>query len=419
MSDPVTVAEAALLARGPAGAWQHVLVLVVSGGLSRDELLSRIGERIGYAPRFRRVVDAWPLPRWIDDVNFTLSGHVGHERLEPGQQLHTWLEQKLQVPLSRLHPLWEVTLVDGLAGGAQAVVVRVHPALVDGYDHIHLFQELLDERPEAVAERVNGDWEPVVSAPTDLGAVMAGLSDPMEAAGRVVAGLITTFASGARPSTEETEPVFLGSVEVPLTAVEAIRLRHDCTVHDVVLALATAGLRAWAIDHEHPQVDQVAIIPLAVTEQRLLESAIGCRIAPSFDRLPLTVADPEERLQAIATVSRARRDSGVSVSARDLVELLGFAPATMHAVAAGVAGVGRPHALVVANVPGPQSVRYLCQAKVTQAHTLLALADGEQATVSITSYHGRISLAVVAREPIEGWVQAIEAELNALGGGVR
>lgn len=415
MSDPVTVAEAALLARDQVEApWQQALVLVVSPPLTREALISRIAERIGYAPRFRRLVESWPVPRWIDDLDFRLAEHVEQVSLASGQRLQDWLATALTVPLARSHPLWAVSLVDGLGGGSQAVVVRIHPAMVDGYDHIHLFQELLDEFGDDIADDVTDDWEPTPAPPPEFATMLTGLRDPLAAAERVAAGVVGLVAGGVRTLTVEPRRHYVEAAEVSLEAVNAVRDAYGVTTHDVLVCLATAGLRAWRTAQGAPLSDEVALVPLAVTEPEVLASAIGCRLAPSFDRLPVSIDSAADRLVAISTLSRARRDSGVSVPARDLIELAGFAPATLHAVAAGTIVSGRPHTVVVANVPGPAGPRYLGRARVSQVHVATTTTDAEELTVSITSYHGRVSLSAAAVAPLEEWAPAIHAELNRL-----
>jgi WS/DGAT/MGAT family acyltransferase len=415
MSDPVTVAEAALLARDQIEApWQQALVLIVSPPLTRDALISRIAERIGYAPRFRRLVESWPVPRWIDDLDFHLVEHVEQVSLASGQRLQDWLATALTVPLARTHPLWAVTLVDGLAGGSQAVVVRIHPAMVDGYDHIHLFQELLDEFGDDIDETLTHDWEPTVTTAPEFATLLASVSDPVAAAGRVAAGVVGAVASGVRMLTVEPRRQFVESAEVSLDAVAAVRDAYGVTTHDVLVCLATAGLRAWRAEQGSTPGAEVALIPLAVTEPDVLASAIGCRIAASYDQLPVTAPTAAERLIAIATLSRARRDSGVSVPARDLIELAGFAPATLHAVAAGSVGAGRPHTVLISDVPGPDQPRYLGRSRVSQVHAVTTTGDTEVMTISITSYHGRVSLAAAAVAPLTSWPAAIAAELFEL-----
>lgn len=413
MSDPVTVAEASLLARDQESQpWQQVLVATISAGLTRAELLSLIDQRISYAPRFRRVVTGWPLPVWSDDPNFNLGGHVSEASLLPGQRLEDWLADQLGRGLPRNHPLWQVTLVN-LAPGSQAVVARVHPALVDGYDHVHLFQELLDDQPEDVSPAPATDWQPA-QAPQNFASLAAGLGDPLKAAQQGAAGLFGMLENAMRTVVTQPRRLQLSTAEVELAAVKAIARAFGCTTHDVLLALATAGLRGWLAEQGRPLVDELAMVPLAVAEPQVLESAIGCRVAPSFERLPVTAASATERLTAIATITRARSDSGVSVPARDLIDLAGFAPATLFAVAAGCVGSGRPHLVTVTNVPGPDEPRYLGRARVRNVYALSALTDSEQLNVSIASFRGHATITVVADAPVTTWAASVSAELSRL-----
>ena len=419
MSEPVTVAEAALLARDQERRpWQQALVLTLAGGLNIAELTARLAERISFAPRFRRVVAGWPIAGWVDDANFNLAGHVGEVTLGHNERLEDWLELHLATPLPRSHPLWAATLVHDPARGSQSVVVRIHPALVDGYANIHLLQEALDEEPEDVVE-VAPEWTATETSPPEVTDLLEGLGDPVGAARTAVAGVLGVFENGLRALVIQPRPQHLAAAEVDLAHVAAVRESFGCSTHDVLIALATAGVRGWLAEHGRPLVDPVALIPLAIAEPDVLDSAIGCRIAPSFDLLPVSALDAAGRLQAIATLTRARRDTGVSVPARDLIDLAGYAPATLLGVAAGTVVAGRPHTVVVNNVPGPDGTRYLGRARVRQVYAVTGTTDDEELSISITSYRGRVTLSVAAVEPADSWVASIGAELAALAGASR
>lgn len=414
MSDPVTVTEAALLARDQQSQpWQQAFVTVVSGGLTRRELIDRISDRIEYAPRFRRIVTGWPIPGWVDDANFSVAGHVHEADLEPGQRLEDWLSARLAVGLDRGHPLWEATLVNGIAPGTQAVVFCSHPALVDGYDNVHLLQELFDEHPDDI-EAVTDDWQPARADVPGLGELVGAMNDPLRMVTGAATGLLGMVENAVRTLAASPRPQHVAGVEVDLDVLGVVREHFGCTTHDVLLSLAAAGVRGWLVDNRHELVDPVALVPLAVQEPAVLESAIGCRIAPSWLGLPVTANSAADRLRAISTLTRARTDSGLSVPARDLIELAGFAPPTLHSVAAGTVAAGRPHTVVVANVPGPTGERFLGSARVRQLHSLTSTTDDEQVSVTITSYRGRVTLDVTAVAPLHRWARDIGEELGAL-----
>lgn len=414
MSDPVTVTEAALLARDQASQpWQQAVVAVLSGPLTRQELVDRVGERIEYAPRFRRRVDGWPIPGWVDDPNFRVAGHIRAATLTEGQRLEDWLAERLALPLDRAHPLWEATLVAGIGPGTQALVVRIHPALVDGYDHVHLLQELFDTEPGEVGP-TRVEWEPGEARPPGVADLLAGISDPFSAMANAASGLLGMVENAVRTIAATPRPQHVSGVEVDLDVLAEVRTAFGCTTHDVLLSLAAAGVRGWLADTGRELVDPVALVPLAVQEPAVLESAIGCRVAPSWLGLPVTAPSAAERLRTIATLTRARLDTGVGVPARDLVELAGFAPPTLHAVAAGTVAAGRTHTVAVSNVPGPDEERYLGRSRLRQVYALTATTDAEEVSVSITSFRGRVTLGATAVAPLRRWARDVAAELGAL-----
>ncbi|MFT4110275.1 wax ester/triacylglycerol synthase domain-containing protein [Propionicimonas sp.] len=419
MSEPVTVTEAALLARDQQSQpWQQAVVAMLSGPLTRAELIDRMADRIEYAPRFRRLVGGWPMPAWVDDTTFSVAGHVRTDSLAAGQRMEDWLAARLTEPLDRTHPLWQATLVGGIAPGTQALVMRVHPALVDGYDNVHLLQELFDTEPAPVSAPATG-WVPEDARPPGLADIVTGLADPLGMVTGAATGLLGMVENAVRTLAASPRPQYVAGVEVDLDVLADLRGRHGCTTHDLLLALASAGVRGWLEDNRRQLADPVALVPLAVQEPAVLESAIGCRIAPSWLGLPVGASpagasSAGERLRTLATLTRARIDTGVSVPARDLIELAGFAPPTLHAVAAGTVAAGRPHTITISNVPGPTGNRYLGRARLRQVYALTATTDDEQVNVSITSYRGRVTLGATAVAPLPHWARDVGAELAAL-----
>ena len=213
--------------------------------------------------------------------------------LAEGQRLEDWLSAKLGLSLDRAHPLWEATLVEGVALGTQALVVRVHPALVDGYDHVHLMQELFDTEPGPIGGP-SEDWEPTETLPPGLGDLVGGLTDPVRAMSGAATGLLGMVENAVRTIAASPRPQQVAGVEVDLDVLADVRSAFGCTTHDVLLSLATAGVRGWLADHHRELVDPVALVPLAVAEPAVLESAIGCRVAPSWLGLPVTAASPAD-----------------------------------------------------------------------------------------------------------------------------
>lgn len=413
----VSVDEAALLARDQeAQPWKQAFVCLLDRPVGRQQLIDRIRERIGYAPRFRQKVTGWPLPGWVDDPDFVVSGHVREDTLEAGTTLQDWLAARLGTPFDHAHPLWEAWLVNGAAGSLPALVVFSHPVLVDGYDNVHLLQELFDERPVPITE-VRDDWRPSHTSPPGWGGLLSRLDNPLRAVREAGAGITGMLENAVRGMSATARAHHVAGVEVDLGTLRSIRQRHGSTTHDVLLALATAGVRGWLADQGGVLEDVVALVPLAVIEPDVLGSAIGARVAAQWIALPISEPSPLARLEAIGTLTRARQDTGMSVPAGELRDLAGFAPPTLHSLAAGSVAAGRPHSVLVSNAPGPTERRYLGEAGVSGVYSLLATTDDQKCTVSISSYRGRVTIGVAAISEVRHFARDVSNELGALRAG--
>lgn len=411
MADAVSMNEALLLARDqPAQPWHQLSVLIVDGPAPAAEQLGLlIEQRIAYSPRFRQKLAGTGLQSWVDDRGFRVSGHLMTQRA--AGRLEDRLAALLAEPLERLHPLWDATIIDGLPGPRWALAVRAHPGLVDGGDHVHLLHELLDEQPTLI----EGDaprWEPAVDEPRGFGSLLRNVTDPLQSLREAAAGLGGLAEQGLRQVSTETTPRHVAAVEFDLADLERAAHAHGVRVHDIVVAMVTAAVRGAQLDAGTDLHDPVALVPLAVDDDGA--SAMGCLVAPQFVSLPVTATTAAERLAAIATLTQARVDSERLVEARELVEVAGFAPPTMHAVATGLVTTGRPHEVLLVNVPGPASARWLGEQRVRALHAFESTVDDQVISVGVTSLDGRVSFAATATTTLPSFARNAADELGVL-----
>ena len=279
MAEALTMTESLLLARDQdVQPWHLVTVLVLDRPIAKADLATRIAERIAYAPRFRQKVIGVPVPTWVDDTGLRIAGHLHEVTLQADESFESWLGGTLNRPIDRVHPLWDAWLVDGLGGRTTALVVRASPALVDGAEHIHLVQELLDSDPVPVAGPAP-EWEPTPAEPPGLGDLWGFLNNPVGALRDVATGLTGLAATGLRHASAAAQPRFVAGVEVDLDAVRHVRDQHGVTTHDVLLAMATAGVRGWLMDRGDSFRDPVALVPLGTAddpEHPITGSEIHC-----------------------------------------------------------------------------------------------------------------------------------------------
>jgi len=114
-----------------------------------DAVVDRIVEKV---PRLhQRVVDDSPglaAPRWEDDPMVDVDDHYSWIRL-PGRRVGRpeVLDHARRIAsraFDKDRPLWELVVVDGLAGGRAGIIMKVHHAIADGLGMVQLLQHMVD-----------------------------------------------------------------------------------------------------------------------------------------------------------------------------------------------------------------------------------------------------------------------------------
>jgi WS/DGAT/MGAT family acyltransferase len=177
----------------------------------------------------------------------------------------------------------------------------------------------------------------------------------------------------------------------PLEDFRSVKNAFGGTINDAVLAVVAGGLRGFLLarrlDPDDPDQAIQALCPVSIrdTSER---TALGNRLAMLLVRLPVDEADPVRRIRKVrATVDRlkARKQA---VGADFLLNLAGFAPATLHAMVARQSLRQIGFNLVVTNVPGPQLPLYCQGSRLIEAMPIAFLYDGQQVAIAIFSYSG-------------------------------
>lgn len=397
-------------------------------GLDYDSLLNLVEQRIALVPRYRQrvreVARGLGRPVWVDDSDFDITYHVRRSALpRPGgeDQLHDLVARLVSRPLDRTRPLWEMYLVEGLSEGRAALFIKSHEALVDGVENMEIGQVIFDRKPRE-PEMADDLWMPE-REPSDVrlfaGAVMELVSRPRDAADTLllatkdVSSTVTKVAHGAGRlasavwSAANTAPTSPLNVTISrnrryavagamLTDFRRIRARYGCTVNDVVLSVITGALRNWLVSRGEPVSASTtirALVPMAVYLEGAPEGPDARKKLSSFlIDLPVGESNPVVRLSQVAHATEVHSTSGRSVDAGTLVQLSGFAPATLHALGARVASSfsQRGFNLMITNAPGPQSPLFSAGVQMTEMYPVPPLVKNQALSIAITSYDGRI-----------------------------
>src|SRR5262249_4279840 len=135
----------------------HVAAIFVFDGEppAYAELVDAVEARMHLVPRYRRKLAHVPLgqgrPVWVDDPHFNLRYHLRHSALpapRSDEPLKNLAGRLFALPLDRTKPLWELNLVEGLAGGRFAIISKTHHALVDGVSGVDITSVIFDTSPD-------------------------------------------------------------------------------------------------------------------------------------------------------------------------------------------------------------------------------------------------------------------------------
>ncbi len=396
-----------------------------------DELVEQIVSRLHLVPRYRQRLAFVPLnqgrPVWVDDPHFNVGFHVRHTALpSPGgdEQLKRLAGRVFSQALDRSRPLWELWLVEGLAGDRFALLSKTHHALVDGISGVDIATVLFDASPEPMpvappeqewvarplpsnAQLLGDALRERVTVPGEIvRGVRATLRGPRNVAGRTlraVGGVGAMARAGLQPAPPSPLNVRIGPhrrftwVNGDLSRFKAVKNALGGTVNDVVLASVAGALGRYLRARGEVADDTVlrAMVPVSIRAD-VERGALGNRVAAMWAPLPIGITDPVERLATISREMKGIKSSGQAVGAQVLTELTGFAPPTIMAQAARLQAHQRMFNLVVTNVPGPQFPLYMLGRQLQAMYPMVPLAENQALGIAIMSYDGQLNFGLNA-----------------------
>jgi WS/DGAT/MGAT family acyltransferase len=408
--------------------WAMVFDPLPDGGTPGvDQVRELLESRLSLLPRFRRRLSeqrtgglGWP--SWIDDEAFDIATHVRHAALPPpgtSEELLDWLGDFYSHRLDRAHPLWEMTLLDGLAEGRWAIAVKVHHCLVDGMSGASVTTLILDAEadPEPGSSGLLGAFEAppdnehgvrwpisVVSdgarAGLDLALHPRKLSGMLSRSRGLAELLVRDELRGAPHSSLNVEIGAgrrLAEVAVPLDELKEVNRALGGTVNDVVLAASAGGIRRLLESRgEEPDPRGLrAMVPVSVrrTSEKV---ALGNRVSSLFVDLPVAEADPLERYRTTIEAAESLKRGAQAAGSEALVDLAGYAPPVVHAAVAQLSFTPRLFNVTITNVPGPQVTLYALGSRLRRIVPLVPIFAYHALGIAVASYDGEVVFGLAA-----------------------
>ncbi|MCW5892417.1 MAG: wax ester/triacylglycerol synthase family O-acyltransferase [bacterium] len=392
------------------------------GGIDVGRIRAHIASRLHLVPRYRQRLSWIPVvgrPVWVDDEHFDLSYHVRHTAVpRPGDdaQLKLLAGRIFSQQLDRGKPLWEIWVIEGLADGRFALLVKTHHALADGISAFDLFAALLTPEPQEHVDSpqpwrarpapsglvlLRDELRETARSPITLAATLlrslrdpAALRDELMAPLRALWALVETTARplGANPLNRPIGPHRRFDWHVQdLETVRAIRSALGGTVNDVALTVVAGAMRRLlaARGAAPDRIDFRVVVPVSVRAEDE-QGVINNRVSGWM--VPLPVGEPDARRRHAAVRETTARLKAVRMELG--AELLGRA--AEHAVP-GVLGLGvrltarlSPYNLIVTNVPGPPIPLWLLGARLCAGFPQVPLFEHQALGIALFSYDGQL-----------------------------
>jgi diacylglycerol O-acyltransferase / wax synthase len=182
-----------------------------------------------------------------------------------------------------------------------------------------------------------------------------------------------------------------------LADVKTIRQGCGGTVNDVVLAVITRGFRDLLLGRGEDIDDRVVrtMVPVSVRAEEE-RGTFNNKVSAMFAELPVGIADPVERLNAVREQMEGLKESGQAVAAERLMRLGDFGSPMLLALGGRVASrtPQRNVQTVTTNVPGPQNPLYFKGRRMLEAFPFVPLGGSIRVAVAIFSYDGALNFGV-------------------------
>jgi len=444
--EPLSGVDAAFLALESKNSHLHVAAVLVldppegkralfSPGTRYAQIRKAVAQRIHLVPPLRQRALRIPLgvshPVWVDDPDFDLDDHIARAGVPvPGgrRELDDLVADVMGRPLDPDRPLWEMVVVEGLAGDRSALVAKLHHAILDGVSGASLLAAFLDLGPRSRPVPFPGEpWDPKPLPSTGgllrhaasalahqpeaaIDALQAGMGALVDVAGQnrrlAREGVSPPPPPFSAPRTSLNGAVSSRRRYATLTvAVEDAKLvarTFGSTMNDVLLAsVGGAVARLLAARGEHPDRPLVAMVPVS-TRPAGAPTGLGNSISGMLVSLATDVRDPVARLTAVAGGTRVAKAQERLFRGRILEGVAQMAAPAVSSWAVRWAGGLRLFDrlrplfnVTVSSVPGPGAALWCAGGRVVALYPVGPVADGVGLNVTSMTYQGVVHVGLL------------------------
>jgi diacylglycerol O-acyltransferase len=414
-------------------------VIELDGPLDVGRLRASVAERLPRAPKLSmRLTEIDGAPWWVPDPQIDIDAQVVESARSATADEAGFLATVSAIfaqHLDRSRPLWRIDVIPRMPGGGSALVWRIHHALADGLTAMRMAGTVLwDEQPaEGAASRALPGHGRGSAHTLPVRAGSASDSRAASAAGGAAAaehhrldGLLSAVREAPQPWLRSP---FDGHIDgrraVAFTTTGLGGLRQvaaatdGATVNDAVLAVVAGGLRRWLEAH-HGRLGTVRVkVPVSLHSPPLTPGDAGSEPGnrDSFFclDLPLGSADPIERMAAIRSATRVRKQGHDAQHLDALMHRLGSTP-RLSRFAGRILAHPRSFALNVSNVPGPRRPVRVLTVPVRALYSLAEIGEHHALRVAVVSLADSLNFGLVADPTLLDDVDQLATDMQAEAG---
>ena len=405
----------------------------IPGGYSFGRVRDQMRQLVRATPKFRRRLDNSLInidhPAWVEDDHFDIDRHVHRVAVPaPGGigEVTELCGHLASQTLDRAKPLLELWVIEGLSNGRIMIMLRMHHAAVDGVGSAEVLAQLCSlspEQPDLDADLLNqsagGSSHAMLAA---TGAVHYLIRRPIAMARLLPETVAVPIAWFRRARSHEAMPApfqaprtrFNGPIsphrsialtQLSLADIKRVKNRFGVKVNDVVLAITGGALREYLLAHnELPDRPLVAMVPVSVhgaDDSGLMVQGTN-KVSGMFTQLASDVADPVERIERAAELSRKAKAHHADIDANILRAWAQFAPGTTMSTLMKFYGdrkLSLKHPpifnVTVSNVAGADIPVYFCGARVTGVYPLGPIFHGLGLNITVFSADGMLNVGIL------------------------
>ncbi len=405
-----------------------VQVLALPEGMNAERYMIQLREML-HRRRFEvdyltRKLNSATL-QWEGDDDFDIDRHLRICAVDGrGDQasLDRTIARLHEMPMPRDQPLWDMTLVTGLADGRVALYNRIHHACIDGAAGQIAIERLSD--PTATCRPAKLQDATIAPRATPLQewlsrsvGMMTNQIDNWHAwPARLEAQMRTTqllanpeaaltLANATAPRTPFNKRIgaerCFASGELPLYAAKQLARSAGVSLNEVFMAICAGGLRRYLRERNQlPDASLQSGVPVSLRNRR--DRSFDNQVTMMRVALGTHIDHPAHRLQFIhrasgfakrLTVELARMNT-TSWRAVDTAIFQWSAAQELRRDLATGTTPPSPFNVVISNVPGPRKTRYLAGAEMLTHYPVSVPAHGLGLNITVQSYNGRLYFGI-------------------------